>query len=343
MAKPKIIITNRVHDDVIDLLRAHCDVVPNQQAEPWSCDQLLIKAKDAVGILAFMTDRIDSTFLAGCPSLRIIAGVLKGFDNFDVEACTQHGVWFTVVSDELTAATAELTIGLMLGISRHIALGDSYARREYKGWRPILYGQGIEHSTVGLLGMGALGRALAKRLKPFGCTMLYFDEKPIAPRQAATLGVRFTSFDELLRLSEFLVIAVPLNGRTQHLINAGTVRQMKVGCYLINTARGSIVDEQAVAEALNRKHLGGYAADVFEMEDLARNDRPSAISPLLIANRNQTLLTPHLGSAERRVRRLAEIEMAHSVLDYLSGRIPRGAVNSPLAITSESHAKSQPA
>lgn len=329
MVKPKIIITNRVHDEVINLLRTRCDLVPNRDLEPWSCDQLLGQAKEATGIMAFMSDCVDRAFLRRCPNLKIIASVLKGFDNFDVDACTEHGVWLTVVPDRLTVATAELTIGLMLGISRHISLGDSYVRRDYLGWRPIFYGRGIEHSTVGILGMGAIGKALATRLKPFGCTMLYFDERPIAAQQAADLNVRFAPFNEILGSSDFLIIALPLTDHTQHLINSDSIRDMKIGCYLINTARGSIVDEQAIVEALKRGHLGGYAADVYEMEDLARRDRPNCISPEILANRRQTLLTPHIGSAEHRARLSAEIEMAQSILDYLTGRTPRGAINIP--------------
>lgn len=333
MIKPKIIITNRVHAEVIDLLRTRCDVVWNRGSEPWSCDQLLVRAKEATGIMAFMSDCVDRAFLRLCPNLKIIASVLKGFDNFDVDACTEHGVWLTVVPDRLTVATAELTIALMLGISRHISLGDSYVRRDYLGWRPIFYGRGIEHSTVGILGMGAIGKAVATRLKPFGCSMLYFDETPIASQQAADLNVRFAPFNEILGSSDFLVIALPLNDRTQHLINSDSIRHMKTGCYLINTARGSIVDEEAVAEALKRGRLGGYAADVFEMEDLARRDRPNCIPASILSNRQQTLLTPHIGSAEYRARLSAETEMAQSILDYLNGRTPRGAINLPVIKT----------
>jgi phosphonate dehydrogenase len=217
----------------------------------------------------------------------------------------------------------------MIGISRHIVEGDAYVRRDYQGWRPSFYGTGLQHSTVGILGMGAVGLALARRLKAFECRILYFDDKPLQRQDSAMLGARFTCLDEILGQSDFLVIALPLNVRTQHLICAETLARMKPGCFLVNTARGSIVDEEAVADALGRGHLAGYAADVFEMEDLSRDDRPASISPRLLAERSRTVFTPHLGSADGRARQAAEIEMAHSILDYLSGRIPRGAVNNP--------------
>ena len=326
----KIVITNRVHPDVVNLLQASCRVEMNLEREPWTCEELAKRASDSTGMIAFMTDCIDGDFLMRCPNLRIIASVLKGYDNFDVDACTRSGVWFTVVPNGLTAATAELTVGLMIGISRHLVEADAHVRLNYEGWRPIFYGQGLEHSTVGILGMGAIGQAVAKRLRGFDCRTLYFDERQITPHQAISLGVRFASFEELLETSDFLVIAPPLTGRTQHIINADTISNMKKGCYVINPARGSIVNEEAVADALASGKLAGYAADVFEMEDWARKDRPKAISPRLIADVEHTLLTPHVGSADRRARYIAEMEMAHSILDYLDGRTPRGAINNLL-------------
>ena len=326
----KIVITNRVHPDVVNLLQASCRVEINLEREPWTCEELVKRASNSTGMIAFMTDCIDGDFLMRCPNLRIIASVLKGYDNFDVDACTRSGVWFTVVPNGLTAATAELTVGLMIGISRHLVEADAHVRRNYEGWRPIFYGHGLEHSTVGILGMGAIGQAVAKRLRGFDCRTLYFDERPITPHQAISIGVRFASFEELLETSDFLVIALPLTGRTQHIINTDTISNMKKGCYVINPARGSIVNEEAVADALASGKLAGYAADVFEMEDWARKDRPEAISPRLIADVEHTLLTPHVGSADRRARYIAEMEMAHSILDYLDGRTPRGAVNNLL-------------
>jgi phosphonate dehydrogenase len=297
--------------------------------EPWTCEEIIERVRDAIGMMVFMTDCIDGDFLRRCPKLRIIASVLKGYDNFDIDACSQNGVWFTVVPNGLTAATAELTVGLMIGISRHLVEADAYVRRSYKGWRPIFYGHGLEHSTVGILGMGAIGQAVAKRLRGFDCRTLYFDERQIAAHEAISLGVRFAPFEELLKAADFLVIALPLTGRTQHIINADAIGNMKQNCYIINSARGSVVSEEAVADGLASGKLAGYAADVFEMEDWARKDRPKTICARLIEDAKRTLLTPHVGSAEGRARYVAEMEMARSVLDYLDGRAPRGAINNP--------------
>jgi phosphonate dehydrogenase len=276
-------------------------------------------------MIAFMSDCIDRDFLAQCENLRIIGAVLKGFDNFDVLACTERGVWLTIVPEILTVPTAEFTIGLMIAISRHVVEADAHLRREHQGWRPVLYGLGLQHSTVGILGVGAIGQALASRLKAFECQILGFDDNsvPQAP------DVTFAPLDDVLSKSDFVVVALPLTTRTEHLLNSRALGKMKPSAYLINTARGSIVDEEAVADALMNDRLAGYAADVFEMEDWIRTDRPRTISRRLLENRSRTILTPHLGSAERRVRQAAELEIAHSILDYLDGRRPRGAVNNP--------------
>lgn len=328
--KPKVVITNRVHDDVIKLLDPHCDLILNQTQEPWNCLQLLENTRHAVGMMAFMTDCIDAEFIARCPRLRIIASVLKGYDNFDVNACTRHGIWLAIVQDGLTAATAELTIGLMIDIGRRITPGDARVRENYQGWRPNYYGSGIANRTVGILGMGAIGKAVATRLKGFDCRIRYFDERPIDVHEAAALGARYVGFDDLLAQTDFLIIALPLNKRTKHLISERALDQMKTGSYLINPARGSIVDEEAVVRALARGRLGGYAADVFEMEDLAREDRPISIARGLITDHERTILTPHLGSAETYARRAAEMEMAQSILDVLQNHSPRCAVNLPV-------------
>jgi phosphonate dehydrogenase len=326
---PKIVISNRVHNDVIELLKPSCEVVGNDTGEPWPCDVLREHARDAVGVMAFMTDCIDRRFLASCPKLRIVASVLKGADNFDVEACTSRGVWLTVVPQGLTAATAELTIGLMLALSRHIVTGDALVRREYSGWRPILYGRGLHGSTVGIVGMGAIGRAVAARLNPFGCSICYSDLQRLSFNEERSLGLRFMPFGELVATCDFVVLAVPLTSTTHHVINRETLSRMKRTCILVNPARGSVVDEEAVADALGAGHLGGYAADVFEMEDWAREDRPAGIPDRLVRDRDHTVLTPHLGSAERQVRYAAEMEMANSIIDCVEGRTPRGAINWP--------------
>ncbi|MCH8139644.1 MAG: hydroxyacid dehydrogenase [Proteobacteria bacterium] len=329
---PKVVVTNRVHDEVLEFLGRRSTLDANPDREPWGREELLMRAHDAKGLITFMNDRVDDDFLGRCPDLGIIACALKGADNFDVDACTRRGVWLTIVPDLLTAPAAELAVGLMVALARRIGEGDRLVKGgSFGGWRPVLFGASLDKATVGLIGAGRLGTAIARRLRGFGCTVLYHDEAPLAPEQERSLVFIRAPFEEILKRSDFVVLAAPLTGATHHLIDARTLGRLKPGAYLVNICRGSVVDEDAVADALADGHLAGYAADVFEMEDWALPGRPRTIAPRLLAEGARTLLTPHLGSAVTRVR--ADIEMAAtaSVIQYLDGERPDGALNEPAA------------
>ena len=162
--RPKVIISTPVDADSLDFLAARADIVANDTSEPWSRPELIRHAEGAFGMIAFMTDAVDEELLVSCPSLGIVAGALKGYDNFDVEACTRHRVWLTIVPDLLTGPTADLAVGLLLALSRNLMVGDRLIRRGgFAGWRPALYGTGLCGATVGILGMGAVGQAIAGR------------------------------------------------------------------------------------------------------------------------------------------------------------------------------------
>jgi phosphonate dehydrogenase len=166
--KPKVVLTSWVHPEVINRLAEHCDVVPNTTRERLSREEILSRAKDADAIMTFMTDSVDDAFLAACPRLRVVACALKGYDNYDVDACTLRGVWLTNVPDLLTIPTAELTIGLLIGLTRKILQGDRLVRSgSFDGWRPVLYGAGLTGRTLGIIGMGAVGQAIAARLQGY--------------------------------------------------------------------------------------------------------------------------------------------------------------------------------
>ena len=218
----------------------------------------------------------------------------------------------------------------MIGLARHIRLGDAAIRGGgFHGWRPTLYGAGLKGARVGILGMGAIGRAIAERLGGFGASIRYWDRQHLPGDEEVRLRAGWMERDALFACSDFVICAVPLTPETLHLVNAKALSRMPQGAFLINPARGSIVDERAVADALESRHLGGYAADVYEMEDWARPDRPRTIEPRLLALGEETLFTPHLGSAVGSVRAAIEFEAAHSIVDVLAGRTPRGALNQP--------------
>jgi phosphonate dehydrogenase len=326
----KVVVTNWVHDDVLDFLAARFSVDANRRREPWPEWELRQRAGDAEALMAFMPDRVDNRFLAACPDLRIVAGALKGYDNFDVEACTERGVWLTIVPDLLTEPTAELAVGLTIALARNVMAGDRYVRDgQFEGWRPLFYGTGLAGATVGIVGMGAVGRAIAERLRGFKTETVYYDRQPLPAAAEKELGVRAVSFNEALARSDFVILALPLVQETTQIIGRDALKRMKPGSYLVNPARGSLVHEEAVADALETGRLAGYAADVFEMEDWARTGRPDIVSFRLQQYRDRTVLTPHLGSPVDGVRRDIAMEAAMSIVDCFEGRRPRGAVNAP--------------
>ena len=201
--KPKVVLTHWVHPEIIELLSASADVIPNTTRETLPRSEVIARAKDADALMAFMPDSIDSAFLEECPKLRVIGAALKGYDNFDVNACTRHGVWLTIVPDLLTIPTAELTIGLLLGLTRHMLEGDRQIRSgHFQGWRPTLYGSGLTGKTLGIIGMGAVGRAIAQRLAGFEMNLLYCDPIPLNAEQEKAWHVQRVTLDELLEAGQ---------------------------------------------------------------------------------------------------------------------------------------------
>ncbi|MBU1210161.1 MAG: hydroxyacid dehydrogenase [Alphaproteobacteria bacterium] len=329
---PLVVLTNATFPETRALFDGVARLVANDLAKPWPVDILREHCREAVGIMAFMTDRIDGEFLGACPHLRVVGAALKGFDNIDVGAASERGVWVTICEDLLTIPTAELAVGLILSLGRHIVRADRDVRLHgFAGWRPTHYGTGVSGSQVGIVGFGKVGQAIAERLAGFNCRIFAFDAVPGAfPERFDGLVVR-SEMPDLLAQSDFVVLALPLTASTMRIIDANAIAAMKPAALLVNSARGSLVDENAVAEALQVGRLGGYAADVFECEDWARSDRPGTIDPRLCARAASTVLTPHIGSAVTSVRRQIEASAAMSIIDVLSGRRPVGAINDPVS------------
>ena len=328
MSKPKVVISNKPFPETIAYLDPHCRVVANADIEVWSEVQLLAHLEDATAMMAFMPDTVDGKFLAACPKLKMISCALKGYDNFDLDACSRHGVLVAIVPDLLTIPTAELAVGLTIGLVRNVRAGDRLVRRgTFKGWRAHLYGKGLHGSVVGLLGFGAVGRATAERLAGFGCEIRYFERAPLGAEEEMRLDATYAELDSLLSSSDIVIVCLPLNPETRHLVDGERIQQMKPGAHLVNISRGSVVDEDAVVNALATGHLAGYAADVFELEDWALSERPLAIDRRLLEPGAATLFTPHIGSAVDGARREIERLAAHHILQFLDGKTPDGAIN----------------
>lgn len=328
--KARVVVTHWVHPQVADYLAGFCDaVMPARDEGVWPRPRLAELAADADGLMACMADSLDEAFLDGCRRLRVVSAMLKGYDNFDAEACTRRGVWLTIVPDTLIAPAGELAIGLVIGLMRRIAEGHDHVRGGgFAGWRPQLYGATLQGATVGVLGMGQLGQAVARRLAGFESQVVYHDARRLDAPTERALAVSYHGLAQLAETSDVIVVALPLTSQTRHLIDAPLLQRLRPGTFLVNVGRGSVVDEQAVASALEAGRLGGYAADVFAMEDWALPGHPASV-PHRLLRHPRTLFTPHLGSAADDVRRNMSLESAHQIRQALEGRRPDHAVNAP--------------
>jgi phosphonate dehydrogenase len=203
----KVVVTHWVAEEVLDYLREFSEPVAPGEQTVFSRRDVLAHARDAAAILACMADRVDESFLAGCPRLRVIGAALKGFDNCSRQpACERRGVWLTIVPDLLIDPAADLTIALMLDVTRRVTEADRQVRASgFAGWRPMFYGHGLSDATIGLVGMGALGRAVAKRLTGFGCRTVYADPQPPPPDEEEELGTRQVDLRQLLAASDIVV------------------------------------------------------------------------------------------------------------------------------------------
>jgi phosphonate dehydrogenase len=321
---PKILVTQRIHEEVQQRLSAYGEVDMNSGPDPWPQAEVMRRAAQATAIMGFMTDQIDSELLLAAPQLKIVACALKGFDNYNVPACTQAGVWVSIVPDLLTEPTAELAIGLAIGLARHVRQGDAYVRSgQFEGWRTHFYGMGLNGSVAAVVGLGHVGSAIVKKLSGFGCSRILGVDPEAKPS-----GVEMVFLEAAMSQADFLFVAAPLVPTTNHLIGKKQLEQAKAGQLIINIGRGSVVDESAVTQALQKMQIGGYAADVFECEDWQLADRPRCISPELLAL-NNTIFTPHIGSAVKSVRVAIEQSAADNIIAVLQGRVPLDAVNRP--------------
>lgn len=283
-------------------------------------DELLAKVKGLDGLLSLLTDRIDGELLdAAGPQLKIVANHAVGFDNVDLAAATARGVLITNTPGVLTEATADHAWALLFAVARRIPESERFLRAgKFKGWGPLMFlGGDVTGRTLGVVGAGRIGHAMALRSRGFEMRVLYADEStnPVLEQE---IGARRVELAELLRESDFVSLHVPLLPGTRHLINAETLRQMKPSAYLINTSRGPVVDEAALAAALRQGVLAGAALDVFENEP--------AVHPDLLALEN-VVLTPHTASATIATRGKMASMAANNLIAGLRGQKPPNLVN----------------
>ena len=321
MRVPAVLVTRGVPAPVLERLAGRC------QPEVWEGDgvmpraELLDRVAGKAGVMAMLTDRIDAELLdrAGS-SLRVVANYAVGYDNIDLDACTARRVLATNTPEVVTEATADLAWALLLAAARRIAEGDRFLRAERPWiWGPEFFlGRQVHGKTLGVLGLGRIGRAVARRAAGFGMPVLYHAGHRLPPDAEAALGVAWRELDDLLAEADFLTIHTGLTPATRHLIGAAELRRMKPTAVLVNTARGPIVDEAALAAALRAGEIAAAGLDVFEREP--------EVHPDLLGLDNVTIV-PHLGTATVETRVAMGMTAADNLLAAFDGRRPPHLLN----------------
>ncbi|MGZ7041570.1 MAG: 2-hydroxyacid dehydrogenase [Thermoanaerobaculia bacterium] len=299
--RPVVVLTAEYAPIAREVLEPHFDIVEHPTEHGRSEDDMITILSEADGAITLLTDPLTRRVLASNPHLRIVANHAVGYNNVDIAAARELGIMITNTPGVLTEATADLTMALILAVTRRIVEGDEEVRREGRcEWEPMkLHGMGLQGRQLGIIGLGRIGNAVAGRAKAFGMRV-------IGTR-------RGESNDELLATSDVVSIHAPLTAETHHLIDRRALTTMKRGAYLINTARGRIVDEEALCDALDSGRLRGAGLDVYEHEP--------EVNPRLLAMKNVVIL-PHIGSATEEARTAMAFLAATDVLRYLQGQMP---------------------
>jgi len=320
LSKPKILSTRALFPAAREILNQHFEVDYGRPGEQISRGELLKRVADKEGLICLLTEEVDEEVLAAAPKLRIAATVSVGFDNIDVAACTKHKVVATNTPGVLDDTTADFAWTLLMAIARRVLEGDEWMRSgTWPGWDlDQLLGGDVWGKTLGIMGFGRIGRGVARRAQGFQMRVLYSDAVRAPADVEKDLRAEFVDRDRLFRESDFISLHVPLLPDTRHLISKENLDKMKPTAYLINTSRGPVVDEAALAEALERKKIAGAALDVFEAEPKA--------NPALLGRKN-VILTPHIASASIETRTKMAVMAANNVVACFEGKRPPNALN----------------
>jgi glyoxylate reductase len=335
--KPRVFVTRHLPQPALERLGQVCEYTIGTDQKVLPRAELLAGVRAADGLVCLLTDTIDRAVIEAGPRLRVIANVAVGYNNIDITSAKQRGIIVTNTPEVLTDATADLTWALLLAVTRRVVEADNFTRAgKFDGWDfEMLLGTGLTGKTLGVIGFGRIGRAVGRRAVGFGMRVLYCGSDEIAfrddpararlstvPKPPNTLRLdsfapQRVSFQQLLTQSDILTLHVPLVATTKHLLDREAFAHMKPGAYLINTARGPIVNETALIEALQAGHLAGAGLDVYEHE-------PEISAPLLTMP--NVVLLPHIGSATHETRTAMAVLAVENTLDVLTGKQPRTPV-----------------
>ncbi len=321
--KPRVLVTKRIYPEAIDYLKQHCEVDYEETDTVLGAPELLARAQGKDGIVAQLGDKFTDAVIERLQGIKVIANVAVGFDNVDVAAATRKGIVVTNTPDVLTDTTADFAFALLLAAARRVVEGHHFIHAgQWNLWAiDLLVGQDIHHKTLGIFGMGRIGRAMARRARGFSMRVIYNDVVPAGEALDRELQLELVSKEQLLREADFVSLHVPLTASTRKLIGEPELRAMKSTAVLVNTSRGPVVDEAAVALALTEGWIAAAGLDVFENE-------PNVYARLLALN--NVVLTPHIASASVDTRREMSMLAARNAVAVLEGRRPETPLNPEL-------------
>lgn len=319
--RPNVYVTRKVPEQALEILRSVSSVrVWDREDVPPPREVILRELAQAEGVFSLLTDRIDAEVMTAAPRLKVISNFAVGFDNVDIPAATKRGIVVTHTPDVLTETVADFTVCLMLAAARRLVEADRYTRDgKWKTWEPLLLaGQDIHHATLGLIGLGRIGAAVARRAQGFGMRVLYYD---VVRREdlERSLSITYQSLDDVLRDSDVISVHVPLSEQTRHLISRAQFALMKNTAVFVNTSRGPVVDQRALAEALASRRIFAAGIDVFEQEPVPPDD------PLL--KLDNVIVVPHIASASIPTRIRMATLAAENLVAVLQGKRPPNPVN----------------
>jgi glyoxylate reductase len=322
MAKPKVYVTRELLERGMKIIRERFDVEVWPEYGPPPKEEIIRKVRGVDALVTLLSDKIDAEVFEAAPKLKIVAQMAVGYDNIDVAEATKRGIYVTNTPGVLTETTADFAWALLLAVARRVVEADKYVRTgQWKvSWHPsMLLGRDVYGATLGIIGAGRIGRAVARRAKGFNMKIIYYDVVPMPPEDEKELGARLVDLDTLFREADFISIHVPLTKETYHLVNEDKLKLMKKTAYLINNSRGPVVDEKALYKALKEGWIAGAALDVFEREPTPMDN------PLL--KLDNVVVAPHISSASYETRsRMAEM-VAENLVAFFEGRQPPNLVN----------------
>jgi glyoxylate reductase len=318
--KPHILVTKRIYPEAIEYLKEHAELDYAASDDGLSAEELLGRARGKQGLVSQLTDKFTATVIDQLDGVRVIANVAVGFDNVDVPAATRRGILVTNTPDVLTDTTADFAFALMMAAARRVVEAHQFVHAgKWTKWRiDLLVGQDVHHRTLGIFGMGRIGQAMARRGAGFAMRILYHDAVRMPEALERELGAEFVTAERLLRESDFVSLHVPLLPETRHMMGEEQFRMMKPTAILVNASRGPVVDEAALADALEKREIAGAGIDVFENEP--------RVHPKLLTLES-AVLAPHIASASVDTRKKMSMMAAENAVAALEGRRPANLLN----------------